>query len=106
MLSDHPVCQVIGSHAAPITKYVVSGRPLKLSYFSSTNPDCSTAGRPTIRLIRAPEHGRVTISKGSDFPNSRLPTSEVNAIAVGFQARRFIMCPSVGSPAWILLKSK
>jgi hypothetical protein len=51
------------------TKYAISGRPLKLSFFSSTNPDCSSLGRPTIRLVRAPEHGRVTVTQTNDFPN-------------------------------------
>jgi hypothetical protein len=51
------------------TKYAVSGRPLKLSFFSTTNPDCSTVGRPAIGLIRQPEHGRVTVTQTSDFPN-------------------------------------
>jgi hypothetical protein len=51
------------------TKYAVSGRPLKLSFFASTNPDCSTVGRPAIRLIRQPEHGRVTVTQTADFPN-------------------------------------
>jgi len=51
------------------TKYAISGRPLKLSFFSSTNPDCSSLGRPTIRLVRAPEHGRVTVTQTNNFPN-------------------------------------
>ena len=55
--------------AQSATKYAISGRPLKLSFFNSTHPDCSTVGRPTIRLIRAPEHGRVTLSHAADFPN-------------------------------------
>src|SRR5215470_19735909 len=57
------------------TKYAVSGRPLKLSFFNSTNPDCSTVGRPTIRLIRAPEHGRITVTQTTDFPN--FPVSNI-----------------------------
>jgi len=57
------------------TKYAVSGRSLKLSFFYSTNPDCSMVGRPTIRLIRTPEHGRITITQTSDFPN--FPVSNI-----------------------------
>ena len=52
-------------------KYAISGRPLKLSFFNSTNPDCSSPGRPTIRLSRAPEHGRVSLRQTMDFPSSR-----------------------------------
>ena len=57
------------AQAQSTTKYAVSGRPLKLAFANSTNPDCSTVGRPTIRLTRAPEHGRVTITHAADFPN-------------------------------------
>lgn len=60
------------------TKYVVSGRPLKLSFFASTNPDCSNVGRPTIRLIRAPEHGRVTVTQTTDFPV--FPSSNIRSV--------------------------
>lgn len=59
------------------TKYAVSGRPLKLSFFNSTNPDCSNVGRPTIRLIRAPEHGRVTVTQTTDFPS--FPSSNIRS---------------------------
>jgi len=63
------------AQAQSATKYAVSGRSLKLSFFNSTNPDCSTVGRPTIRLIRAPEHGRVTVTQATDFPN--FPVSNI-----------------------------
>jgi hypothetical protein len=59
------------------TKYAISGRPLKLSFFSTTNPDCSSVGRPTIRLTRAPEHGRVTVTQTTDFPS--FPVSNVRS---------------------------
>ena len=36
----------------PAAKNVVSGNLLKLSFFNSTNPDCSSRGRSEIRLIR------------------------------------------------------
>jgi hypothetical protein len=52
-------------------RYVVSGHQLKLSFFNSTNPDCSSRGRSEIRLIRAPEHGRVSFRQTADFPSSR-----------------------------------
>jgi len=57
------------AQAQSASKYALSGRPLKLSFFNSTNPDCSSVGRPTIRLVRAPEHGRVTVTQTADFPN-------------------------------------
>jgi hypothetical protein len=53
------------------TKNAVSGHSLKLSFFNSTNPDCSSRGQSTIRLIRAPQHGHVTFAQTTDFPSSR-----------------------------------
>jgi hypothetical protein len=61
-----------------ISKTVATGRPLKLGFFSSVNPDCSSRGRPTIRLTRAPEHGRVTVTQTMDFPN--FPASNVRFV--------------------------
>jgi hypothetical protein len=69
------------AQAQSATKYVVSGRPLKLSFFGSTNPDCSNVGRPTIRLIRPPEHGRATVTHTADFPT--FPSSNVRSACNG-----------------------
>jgi hypothetical protein len=60
-----------------VTKYAVSGRPLKLDFAASTNPDCSSVGRPTVRASRAPEHGRVTVTQSTDFP--RFPPSNIRS---------------------------
>lgn len=59
------------------TKTVVSGRQLKLNFFYSVKPDCSSGGRPTIRVTRAPEHGRVPVAENTDFPN--FPSSNVRS---------------------------
>jgi hypothetical protein len=60
-----------------VTKYVVSGRPLKLDFATSINPDCSSIGRATIRVSRAPEQGRVTVTQSTDFP--RFPPSNIRS---------------------------
>jgi hypothetical protein len=52
----------------PVTRYAASGHPLKLSFFSATNPDCSPVGQPTVSLS-APGHGRATVTRTMDFPN-------------------------------------
>ena len=57
---------------------VLSGRALRLHFATSINPDCSLSGRPTIRITRAPEHGRVTVTQARDFPN--YPTSNVRSV--------------------------
>jgi hypothetical protein len=64
-----------------VTKYAVSGLPLKLDFAYSTNPDCSSIGRPTIRLSRAPEHGRVTFTQTTDFP--RFAASNIRSQCTG-----------------------
>jgi hypothetical protein len=64
---------VIAFLLAPVAAHAqttaVSGKPLKLNFSNTTNPDCSTAGETVVRLTQAPQHGRVTISKASDFPS-------------------------------------
>jgi hypothetical protein len=60
-----------------VTKYAVSGLPLKLDFAASVNPDCSSIGRPTVRLSRAPEHGHATVTQATDFP--RFPPSNIRS---------------------------
>jgi len=60
-----------------VTKYAVSGRAVRLDFFNTTNPDCSTVGRPTIRLIREPEHGRASVTHTADFPT--FPASNIRS---------------------------
>jgi hypothetical protein len=47
----------------------ISGKPLKLNFSNSTNPDCTSVGETVVRLTQEPRHGKVTISKASDFPS-------------------------------------
>ena len=54
--------------AAHATKFVASGRPLKLYHAYSTNPDCTSAGTAVLRVAQGPEHGRVTIRHTGLFP--------------------------------------
>ena len=60
------------------TRTVVSGQTIRLGFYDATNPDCSAVGRTTIRLTRAPEHGRATVTQAMDFPN--YPTSNVRSV--------------------------
>ena len=50
------------SRAAP------SGKPIKLGFASTTNPDCTAVGETTVRVVQGPRHGRVDILKTRDFP--------------------------------------
>jgi hypothetical protein len=51
------------------TKTVVAGKPFKLHWASSTNPDCSSAGDVVIRVVSPPSNGSVAIGRGGVFPN-------------------------------------
>lgn len=54
-----------------VPKYAVSGKPLRLEFVWSVNPDCTLRGFATVRLVKAPEHGRVTIEQGPGYSNFR-----------------------------------
>lgn len=54
-----------------IPKFAVSGKPLRLAFIWSLNPDCTVKGVATVRLLRAPEHGQVTIEQGPGYSNFR-----------------------------------
>src|SRR5262249_53526050 len=62
---------VTGAQGQTAVKSVIAGGQLKLAFFNSTNPDCSSRGQSSVRLIRGPEHGRVNARQTSDFPSSR-----------------------------------
>jgi hypothetical protein len=66
----------VAAHAQTLT--AVSGQPLKLNFSNITNPDCSSAGQAVVRLTQAPQHGRVTISRASDFP--AFPASNIRSV--------------------------
>lgn len=66
-----------GAHAQ-ISKIASSGSPIVLLQVYATNPDCSAAGRPVVRPTQSPEHGRMTISNTSVFPN--FPQGNVRSV--------------------------
>jgi len=57
------------AQAQHLTMTAISGKPLKLNFSNTTNPDCSSVGETVVRLTQEPQHGRVTVSKASDFPS-------------------------------------
>ena len=59
----------VAAQAQYVRVTAISGKPLKLNFSNTTNPDCSTVGDTVVRLTQAPTHGRVTIAKASDFPS-------------------------------------
>ena len=52
-----------------IPKGAESGKKQLLGSVSSTLPDCTTDGYPTVTVTKAPESGQVTSEKGEAFPS-------------------------------------
>jgi hypothetical protein len=48
---------------------VVSGERQRINFISVLNPDCSSAGYVTVRIIMPPAHGELTTEKGIDYPS-------------------------------------
>ena len=59
------------TQAQTLSRAAASGVPLKLYFAASTNPDCTAAGHPTIKLVSAPQHGHTRISATRDFVTFR-----------------------------------
>jgi hypothetical protein len=70
-------CQSTG---ATRTLTVPVGEERKIDYYYAINPDCSSLGSATIRVIAPPANGRIAIREGTDFPNFQTnnPRSECN----------------------------
>src|SRR3569833_3981070 len=58
-----------GAEAQVGRRIAASGVPILLYQANTTNPDCSPMGRPVIRHIQPPQHGRLIVSNTSVFPN-------------------------------------
>jgi transglutaminase-like putative cysteine protease len=59
--------------AAPNTvdlkRAVASGGKLRLDFLYSINPDCTSIGFATVRIVEQPRHGRITVDNGTGFTN-------------------------------------
>ena len=62
-----------GPQAAPqvveVNRVVASDQKLRLDFLYSLNPDCTSMGFATVRIIEQPKHGRITIENGNGFTN-------------------------------------
>jgi hypothetical protein len=47
----------------------VVDQPLPADFLYAINPDCSSIGVASVRTLEAPQHGKLTIAKGSGFSN-------------------------------------
>ena len=55
------------SSSTPPTVTVVSGERQRIEFISVLNPDCSSAGYVTVRVIAPPAYGELTTEKGIDY---------------------------------------
>jgi hypothetical protein len=49
-------------------RIVLNGQTLKVDSYGYLEPDCSSIGKTTVQVIRAPEHGSVEVKFAMDFP--------------------------------------
>jgi hypothetical protein len=63
-------CLALSSGAVHAQTYKVaaSGQPLILFQGGSTNPDCTSRGNVTVRVVGGPQHGRVSVISTGLFP--------------------------------------
>ncbi|MGY5802431.1 hypothetical protein ACXHMN_13975 [Rhizobium sp. LEGMi12c] len=48
--------------------FAVSGERTRIGRDWSLNPDCSVRGNPSVRVLQAPKHGKLTIQREDVFP--------------------------------------
>ena len=66
---SQPASTPASSSAPPTSELtVVSGERQRIDFISVLNPDCSSAGYVTVRVIAPPAHGELTTEKGIDYP--------------------------------------
>lgn len=75
------VVLLFAGHAAKAQyayKTVVAGNSVKLGFFNSTNPDCTSIGFATVRILQNPQQGSLQVSRTRDFPS--FPPSNVRHV--------------------------
>jgi hypothetical protein len=54
-----------------VSRAAASGVPLNLTFTGWINPDCTSGGQTTVRLVERPQHGQTRIRAARDFPTFR-----------------------------------
>ena len=57
----------VSAQAADQVRTVPTGKNQRIDFFASVNPDCTSIGLPTVRLVEGPSNGVVTTDKARDF---------------------------------------
>jgi hypothetical protein len=55
--------------AKTINKAALSGTVQQFTNYFYLNPDCTTEGVPTVRVVEAPVHGKITLEEGLGYPS-------------------------------------
>jgi hypothetical protein len=55
--------------AVELNRTVAADGKIRLDFLYSINPDCTSNGFATIRMIEQPKHGKITIENGTGFTN-------------------------------------
>ena len=81
--------------AAKADFYTTGGHKVKLFFTASVNPDCTNAGTSTVRITKAPEHGRVSVTQTREFgffresnPRSACNRRRVSGVGIYYTAQR------------------
>ena len=51
----------------PLLRTAFSGTPQRIGFFYEVNPDCTSAGLPTLRIKQQPAHGAVELGNAQDY---------------------------------------
>jgi hypothetical protein len=52
-----------------LTRVVASDQNVRLDFLYSLNPDCSSMGFTTVRILKQPQHGTIAVGNGTGFTN-------------------------------------
>jgi hypothetical protein len=52
-----------------LTRAVPIERDVRLDFIYALNPDCSSVGLPSVRVVEQPQNGKVTVENGTGFSN-------------------------------------
>ncbi len=52
-----------------ITKTVVANKKTKIGWMFALNPDCTTRAFPTVKIVKQPTNGTVSVGTISDYPS-------------------------------------
>jgi hypothetical protein len=82
------------------TKVVLDGKPLKVDAYYSLNPDCTTVGLATVRVVAAPQGGTIDVRHAPDFPGypTGNPRSHCNTQRVPMTTVFYVPRPEYKGP--------